>query len=225
MTPRQYVGLRISNDAEAVPTINDIDEGELAINLASERIYMRFGEQIRDITDRYTRSEIDQLLAGKADATHGHEWAEISGKPSTATRWPAFSEVTDKPASYPPSNHGHGWNEIDGKPATATRWPEFTEITGKPATYPPSAHGHGWDEISSKPATATRWPSFTEVTDRPATYPPEAHTHTLSHIADAGTAAGADVEDFDPAGAAASEASTVREHIDRLPDPLLMHFI
>lgn len=120
MTPRQYVGLRISNDAEAVPTINDIDEGELAINLASERVYMRFGKQIRDITDRYTRSEIDQLLAGKADATHGH---------------------------------------------------------------------------------------------------------TLNQITDAGTAAGADVADFDPAGAAASEASAVRQQVERMPDPLLMHFI
>lgn len=190
MTPRQYVGLRISNDAEAVPTINDIDEGDLAINLASERVYIRFGEQIRDITDRYTRSEIDQLLAGKADTTHGHEWAEISGKPSTATRWPAFTEVTDKPASYPPSNHGHGW-----------------------------------DEISGKPATATRWPGFSEVTDRPATYPPDPHTHTLNQITDAGSAAGADVADFDPAGTAASEAIAVRQQVERMPDPLLMHFI
>jgi hypothetical protein len=190
MTPRQYVGLRISNDAEAVPTISDIDEGDLAINLASERIYMRFGEQIRDITDRYTRAEMDQLLAAKADATHGHEWTEISSKPATATRWPAFSEVTDKPARYPPAIHGHSWNEIDGKPATATRWP-----------------------------------AFTEVTDRPATYPPDSHAHTLSQITDAGSAASADVADFDPAGTAASEAYTLRRHVDQLPDPLLMHFL
>lgn len=155
MTPRQYVGLRISNDAEAVPTVSDIDEGDLAINLASERIYMRFGEQIRDITDRYTRSEIDQLLTGKADATHGHDWGEI-----------------------------------DGKPATATRWPEFAEVTGKPAAYPP-----------------------------------DTHTHTLNQITDAGSAAGADVADFDPAGTAASEASSVRQQVERMPDPLLMHFL
>lgn len=190
MTPRQYVGLRISNDAEAVPTISNIDEGDLAINLASERIYMRFGEQIRDITDRYTRAEMDQLLAAKADSTHGHEWTEISSKPATATRWPAFSEVTDKPARYPPAIHGHSWNEIDGKPATATRWP-----------------------------------AFTEVTDRPATYPPDSHAHTLSQITDAGTAAGADVADFDPAGTAASEAYAVRRYVDSRPDPLLMHFL
>ncbi|UYV20907.1 hypothetical protein K1Y77_17245 (plasmid) [Halomonas qaidamensis] len=225
MTPRQYVGLRISNDAEAVPTLSDIDEGDLAINLASERIYMRFGEQIRDITDRYTRAEMDQLLEGKADATHGHTWTEISGKPATATRWPAFSEVTDKPASYPPTAHGHGWNEIDSKPSTATRWPAFSEVTDKPASYPPTAHGHGWNEIDSKPSTATRWPAFSEVTDKPATYPPDSHAHTLSQITDAGTAAGADVADFDPAGTAASEAYAVRRYVDSRPDPLLMHFL
>ncbi len=190
MTPRQYVGLRISNDAGAVPTVSDIDEGDLAINLASERIYMRFGEQIRDITDRYTRAEIDQLLSGKADATHVHEWSEINSKPATATRWPAFSEVTGKPASYPPSTHSHEWSEINSKPNTATRWPAFSEVTGKPSTYPP-----------------------------------DSHAHTLSQITDAGSAASADVADFDPAGAAASAAYALRRHVDQLPDPLLMHFL
>lgn len=155
MPARQYVGLRISNDAQAVPTINDMSEDDLAFNLASGRIYSRFGEQIRDITDRYTRAEVDQLLAGKADASHEHGWSEINNKPNTATRWPTFAEVTGKPA----------------------------------------------------------------------TYPPDSHTHTLSEITDAGTAAGADASDFDPAGAAASEVYNLRHYVDSRPDPLLMHFL
>lgn len=174
MPAREYVGLRISNDAQAVPTINDMGEGELAFNLASERMYARFGDVVRDITDSYTRAQVDQMLTGKAAAQHGHTWDEIDEKPST---------------------------------------------------YPPATHGHEWQAIGSKPATATRWPLFAEVSDKPATYPASAHTHALSEITDAGTAAGADVADFDPAGTAASEAYSVRRYVDSRPDPLLMHFL
>lgn len=85
MGPRQYVALRISNDPEAVPTVNDIAEGELAINLASERVYLRFGDAVRDITDRYTRADMDQLLAGKAAAQHTHTLNQITDAGSAAS--------------------------------------------------------------------------------------------------------------------------------------------
>lgn len=38
---------------------------------------------------------------------HQHPWEEVTGKPATATRWPTFYEVTDKPVDYPPSVHSH----------------------------------------------------------------------------------------------------------------------
>ena len=37
--------------------------------------------------------------AGSANAV---AWANVSGKPDTATRWPAWSEVTEKPTSFTP---------------------------------------------------------------------------------------------------------------------------
>lgn len=85
MGPRQYVALRISNDAEAVPTVSDIAEGELAINVASERVYLRFGDVIRDITDRYTRAEIDDALSQKASAAHTHTLNQITDAGSAAS--------------------------------------------------------------------------------------------------------------------------------------------
>lgn len=112
MSFRQFVGLRISTTAGAVPTASDMAEGELAFNVASERVYTRFGTTIADITDRYTQAQINDLLAGKADASHSHPWGEIASKPATATRWPAFAEVTDKPATYTPSTHGHPLSQI-----------------------------------------------------------------------------------------------------------------
>lgn len=44
----------------------------------------------------------------------GVTWADIGGKPDTATRWPTFTEVTDKPSTYPPSTHGHAISNVAG---------------------------------------------------------------------------------------------------------------
>lgn len=49
-------------------------------------------------------------------------WANVIEKPDTATRWPAFGEVT-------------------GKPATATRWPKWVEVSGKPTIVGNSGDG------------------------------------------------------------------------------------
>lgn len=112
MAHPRYVGLRLSTTAGAVPTAADIGEGELAINTADGRVYTLAGSTIIDLTDRYTVSEIDTLLAGKAAASHTHPWSDVGSKPSTATRWPTFAEVTSKPATYPPSPHSHTLGEI-----------------------------------------------------------------------------------------------------------------
>ena len=52
--------------------------------------------------------KLDGLHAAAfALAVHGHTWAEVSGKPATATRWPSFGEVTGKPSAYPAEAHDH----------------------------------------------------------------------------------------------------------------------
>lgn len=37
------------------------------------------------------------LIDGKANSSHTHSWSQISGAPATATRWPSWGEVTNKP--------------------------------------------------------------------------------------------------------------------------------
>jgi hypothetical protein len=218
---RQYVGLRVSTDPEAVPTTDHMGEGELAINVASGRIYVRFGSDIRDITDRYTRSEIDEMLGSAAvlnvpeegDAAEnqvvlGND-SRLSDARAPTAHQHAWQQITDKPSAYPPSEHGHTWDQI----------------TGKPTEYPAAPHGHGWPEISGAPATATRWPAFSEVSDKPSTYPPSPHGHPISEITEAGTAAQHDAADFDSAGSAAQALDTARREAAARPDPLLMHFL
>lgn len=69
-------------------------------------------------------------------------WGKLTSVPAFASRWPSFSEVTDKPTTYPPSAHNQDWNTIQNPPATATRWPSFNEVTNKPSLYPPADHSH-----------------------------------------------------------------------------------
>lgn len=50
------------------------------------------------------------LDADKLDGQHGayyRAWANLTGVPATASRWPTFAEVTSKPDTYPPSAHTH----------------------------------------------------------------------------------------------------------------------
>lgn len=68
----------------------------------------------------------------KAPLSHTHPWSQVTGQPATATRWPTFTEVTDKPTNYATT-----WDSVAAKPAQATRWPTYAEVTGKPATFAP----------------------------------------------------------------------------------------
>ena len=73
--------------------------------------------------------------AASADSADAVPWTGVSDKPTTATRWPTWSEVTDKPNSFTPSAHTHAWGDItSGVPSTATRWPSWSEVTSKPAS-------------------------------------------------------------------------------------------
>lgn len=65
-----------------------------------------------DHDDRYyTRDEldanIDQIVADAYSGGHTHPWSQITDAPATATRWPAWGEVTSKPSEFPPSSHSH----------------------------------------------------------------------------------------------------------------------
>ena len=58
----------------------------------------------------------------------------------------AWSDITGKPAAFPPSDHSH--------PAQVVGW---DDVQNKPAAFPPSDHSHpaqvvGWDDITGKPA-------------------------------------------------------------------------
>jgi hypothetical protein len=67
---------------------------------------------------------------GAASSSHTHPWAQVTGAPATATRWPTAAE-----AGAAPSSHTHPWAQVTGAPATATRWPTIAEIGAAPSTH------------------------------------------------------------------------------------------
>lgn len=192
MAHPRYVGLRLSTTAGAVPTAADIDEGELAINTADGRVYTLAGSTIIDLTDRYSVSEIDSLLDGKADVSSlaavaaSGAYGDLTGRPTLGTA---------APLDVPASGDAAAGEVVKG---------DDSRLSDARA---PTAHTHPWSDVGSKPDTATRWPTFAEVTSKPATYPPTAHNHSLVEITDAGTAAAEDASAFDAAGTASAAVS------------------
>ena len=67
---------------------------------------------------------VDDGLAGKANTTHTHPWAEVTGKPATFTpskHTHTTADVTGLDtalAGKAPTTHRHTWDQIDGKPST-----------------------------------------------------------------------------------------------------------
>ncbi|MFE8726229.1 hypothetical protein [Aeromonas hydrophila] len=50
------------------------------------------------------------------DGSHRHQWNEIDQVPATASRWPTYNEVTDKP-DLASKKHRHLWRDLDEVPA------------------------------------------------------------------------------------------------------------
>jgi len=234
MAHPRYVGLRLSTTAGAVPTAADIGEGALAINVADGRVYTLAGSTVIDLTDRYSVAEIDNLLDGKAAASHTHPWGEVTSKPDTATRWPTFAEVTDKPTTYPPTAHNHSLSDITDAGTAAAEDASAFDAAGTASTSV-SNHESAPDPhsqyVKKEPGKGLSTEDYTTA-DRNKLAGIEAGAtadQTKADIdalgIDADTVDGKHASDFDPAGSAAAAELRIRETLRQTPDPLLMHFL
>ncbi|WLW38574.1 tail protein [Streptomyces phage Verabelle] len=82
-----------------------------------------------------------------------------------------WSNLSNKPGTFPPDSHSHDWNSITSKPTTfppAAHTTDWSTIVNEPATFPPSTHSHSWSSITSKPTT----------------FPPSSHTHNYLDAGD-----------------------------------------
>ena len=96
-------------------------------------------------------------------------WAYRSYYQETWSAWKiwstfdgAYSSLTGKPSSFPPSSHTHTKAQITDFPVSL-----------------PASDVPAWAKAASKPAYG-----WTEITGKPSTFTPAAHTHTKSQISD-----------------------------------------
>jgi hypothetical protein len=66
---------------------------------------------------------------GAAAASHTHPWAQVTGVPATATRWPTWTEVTSKPSTFAPSAHNHSGSDITSGTISNARLPSSISVT------------------------------------------------------------------------------------------------
>ena len=103
-------------------------------------------------------------------STHSHAWGEVTGKPTTATRWPAWSEVTSKPSTFTPASHKHtiadvtslteelAGKQVAGDYATSTELK--TGLDGKANT----SHTHDYLASGGNAVSASKWNTARTIT-------------------------------------------------------------
>ncbi|MDO5462420.1 MAG: hypothetical protein Q4F99_02905 [bacterium] len=157
---------------------------------------------------------VQSSLDSKADASHTHAIADISGLQTALDA--AVTEETDPTIS--------AWAKATTKPTYT-----WTEITEKPEVFTPEAHAHAIADVSglqtaldaavteetdptiSAWAKATTKPTYTwtEITEKPEVFTPEAHAHAIADVSGLQTALDAAVtEETDPTISAWAKATT-----------------
>ena len=144
------------------------------------------------VTDKSIWQMYARLNALKFPSVSNIWWAfnDLSMFDSVDTDTIGWSNVTGKPATFPPKAHAHDYASITDKPATFppdVHAHDYASITNKPATFPPAAHSHVKADVTDFP---TAFPPElhthvkADVTDFPTAFPPELHTHVKADVTD-----------------------------------------
>ena len=126
---------------------------------ATPRAFIASGPKGNASTSSWVRKELATVDAIPTTMA----WGNITGVPATATRWPSWSEVTNKPSTFTPSSHTHplsdisdlqaSWNALlkAAPSAYVTRWPSWSEVTSKPSFATVATSG-SYNDLSNKPS-------------------------------------------------------------------------
>ena len=142
------------------------------------------------VTDKSIWQMYARLNALKFPSVSNIWWAfnDLSMFDSVDTDTIGWSNVTGKPATFPPKAHAHDYASITDKPTTfepTAHAHDYASITDKPTTFEPTAHAHDYASITNKPATFppdVHAHDYASITGKPATFPPADHAHDLLQI-------------------------------------------
>lgn len=149
------------------------------------------------VTDKSIWQMYARLNALKFPSVSNIWWAfnDLSMFDSVETDTIGWSNITGKPAKFPPTAHTHDYASITDKPTTfepSAHDHDYASITGKPTTFPPEIHAHvvTWENVQSKPSTfppsdhthPAQIVNWEDVQSKPTTFPPSDHAHDLLRI-------------------------------------------
>lgn len=138
-----------------------------------------------DVSNAATTDEMSTALAGKANATHGHNASDITGLADVATSG-SYNDLTDKPTIPSAYIHpaSHPASMIEGLATVATSG-SYNDLSDKP-TIPTSlpANGGNADTVDGKHAA-----DFATAThNHDSSYAAKTHSHSQSEVTGLGTA-------------------------------------
>ena len=191
-----------------------ISKSGILAELELGEIQEPFEKQIVDIVKeideekRLSDKRTDQLYdLASNPGSHQHIRADITDFWNS----PFWTNISDKPSTFPPESHSHIRADISDLWDT----PFWGNIPDKPSTFPPSSHTHPGSDITSQVSDSdkvdgkhasefasashnhdSRYYTETElntsgaggavhwnnVTNKPSSYPPSSHTHPGSQI-------------------------------------------
>lgn len=126
---------------------------------ATPRAFIASGPKGNASTSSWVRKELATVDAIPTTIA----WGNITGVPAIATRWPSWSEVTNKPSTFTPSSHTHPLSDISNLQASwdallkaapsayVTRWPSWSEVTSKPSFATVATSG-SYNDLSNRPS-------------------------------------------------------------------------
>ena len=84
-------------------------------------------------------------------------WSQLTGLPAFATRWPTWSEVTDKPTTFTPSAHTHPASQISDLSSYTGFDSRYVNVTGDTMTGALSVEATitGWTRLRATNASGT----------------------------------------------------------------------
>ena len=152
----------------------------------------RYNADPESVTDKSIWQMYARLNALKFPSVSNIWWAfnDLSMFDGVDTETIGWSNITGKPAKFPPSAHNHDYASITDKPTTFppdAHTHDYASITDKPTTFPPENHAHDYASITDKPTTfppENHAHDYASITDKPTTFPPATHAHDLLQIGD-----------------------------------------
>src|SRR5690606_30028369 len=110
------------NTSGAASLSGILNAGGLQVNGQNVVLASELQNEINDaLSNVYTKSDLANATAG----TTVH-WNTLTNLPAYATRWPTWSEVTNKPSTFTPSAHTHSASDITSGTIPYARLP-FSE--------------------------------------------------------------------------------------------------